>query len=450
MMVLVASSELRLMLPMVLWLVVYVALITYFVPKLKQVSREQADARSMMTGRVVDSYTNISTVKLFSHANREAGYAKDGMDDFLVTVHRQMRLVTTYNILIYINNAFLVFTISALAIWLWMSSIVSTGSIAIAIAMCLRINGMSQWIMWEVSSLFENIGVVHDGMSMMAKPLEVVDHEKASTLKISSGKVDFDHVGFHYGRPGKIMEDFSLSMSAGEKVGVVGRSGAGKTTLMNLLLRFYDMEKGEIRIDGKNISGVTQESLRAQIGVVTQDTSLLHRSIRDNIAYTSPEIADENVIEAAKKANAWEFIQDLEDSFGRKGLEAQVGERGVRLSGGQRQRIAIARMFLKDAPILVLDEATSALDSEVEATIQENLFELMEGKTVIAIAHRLSTIAQLDRLVVIDTGAVIETGTHEQLVRNSLIYADLWKRQSGGFLAPEEYEKKPEAPGTMS
>ena len=445
MMVLVASSELRLMLPMILWLVVYVALITYFVPKLKQVSREQADARSMMTGRVVDSYTNISTVKLFSHANREAGYARDGMDDFLVTVHRQMRLVTTYNILIYINNAFLVFTISALAIWLWMSSIVSTGSIAIAIAMCLRINGMSQWIMWEVSSLFENIGVVHDGMSMMAKPLEVVDHEQASTLKISSGKVDFDHVGFHYGRPGGIMEDFSLSIAAGEKVGVVGRSGAGKTTLMNLLLRFYDLEKGEIRIDGQNISGVTQESLRAQIGVVTQDTSLLHRSIRDNIAYTSPEISDENVIEAAKKANAWEFIQDLEDSFGRKGLEAHVGERGVKLSGGQRQRIAIARMFLKDAPILVLDEATSALDSEVEAAIQENLFELMEGKTVIAIAHRLSTIAQLDRLVVIDAGAVIETGTHDELVRNSLIYADLWNRQSGGFLAPEEYENKPEA-----
>ena len=280
---------------------------------------------------------------------------------------------------------------------------------------------MSQWIMWEVSSLFENIGVVHDGMSMMAKPLEVVDHEQASTLKISSGTVDFDHVGFHYGRPGGIMEDFSLSIAAGEKVGVVGRSGAGKTTLMNLLLRFYDLEKGEIRIDGQNISGVTQESLRAQIGVVTQDTSLLHRSIRDNIAYTSPEISDENVIEAAKKANAWEFIQDLEDSFGGKGLEAHVGERGVKLSGGQRQRIAIARMFLKDAPILVLDEATSALDSEVEAAIQENLLELMEGKTVIAIAHRLSTIAQLDRLVVIDAGAGIETGTHDELVRNSLI-----------------------------
>ena len=445
MMVLVASSELRLMLPLLLWLVVYVVLITYFVPKLKRVSREQADARSMMTGRVVDSYTNISTVKLFSHAHREAGYARQGMDDFLVTVHRQMRLVTLYHFLIYFNNAFLVCSISALSIWLWMSSVVSIGSIAIAIAMCLRINGMSQWIMWEVSSLFENIGVVHDGMSMMVQPHEVVDRQDASKLEVKNGRVKFDHVHFQYGRLGGIMENLSLSIEPGEKVGVVGRSGAGKTTLLNLLLRFYDLEKGRILIDGQDISGITQESLRSQIGVVTQDTSLLHRSIRDNIAYTSPDIADEEVIEAAKRANAWEFIEELEDSYGRKGLEAHVGERGVKLSGGQRQRIAIARMFLKDAPILVLDEATSALDSEIEAAIQENLFRLMEGKTVIAIAHRLSTIAQLDRLVVIDAGSVVESGTHEELVRDSVIYSDLWNRQSGGFLAPAEYEEKDEA-----
>ena len=445
MMVLVASSELRLMLPLLLWLVVYVVLITYFVPKLKRVSREQADARSMMTGRVVDSYTNISTVKLFSHAHREAGYARQGMDDFLVTVHRQMRLVTLYHFLIYFNNAFLVCSISALSIWLWMSSVVSIGSIAIAIAMCLRINGMSQWIMWEVSSLFENIGVVHDGMSMMVQPHEVVDRQDASKLEVKNGRVKFDHVHFHYGRRGGIMENLSLSIEPGEKVGVVGRSGAGKTTLLNLLLRFYDLEKGRILIDGQDISGITQESLRSQIGVVTQDTSLLHRSIRDNIAYTSPDIADEEVIEAAKRANAWEFIEELEDSYGRKGLEAHVGERGVKLSGGQRQRIAIARMFLKDAPILVLDEATSALDSEIEAAIQENLFRLMEGKTVIAIAHRLSTIAHLDRLVVIDAGSVVESGTHEELVRDSVIYSDLWNRQSGGFLAPAEYEEKDEA-----
>ena len=445
MMVLVASSELRLMLPLLIWLVVYVTSITYFVPKLKKVSREQADARSMMTGRVVDSYTNISTVKLFSHAHREAGYARQGMDDFLVTVHRQMRLVTLYHFLIYFNNAFLVFSISALSIWLWMSSVVSIGSIAIAIAMCLRINGMSQWIMWEVSSLFENMGIVHDGMSMMVKPQEVVDCQDASKLEVKDGRVEFDRVDFHYGRPGGIMENLSLSIEPGEKVGVVGRSGAGKTTLLNLLLRFYNLEKGEILIDGQDISEVTQESLRSQIGVVTQDTSLLHRSIRDNIAYASPDIADQDVIAAAKKANAWEFIEELEDSYGRKGLEAHVGERGVKLSGGQRQRIAIARMFLKDAPILVLDEATSALDSEVEAAIQENLFRLMEGKTVIAIAHRLSTIAQLDRLVVIDAGSVVESGTHEELVRDSMIYSDLWKRQSGGFLAPAEYEDKVEA-----
>ena len=442
MMVLIANSELRMILPLLLWMLVYVSLIIFFVPKLKVISMEQADSRSLMTGRVVDSYTNISTVKLFSHALREEIYAKEGMDSFLGTVHRQMRLVTLFHFFVYFNNVLLVFGISGLAIWLWINSSVSVGSIAIAIAMCLRINGMSQWIMWEVSSLFENIGVVQDGMKMMAKPQEVVNLSDAREIIVEEGRVEFENISFHYGRTDGIIDNFTLSIVGGEKVGIVGRSGSGKSTLLNLILRFYDLESGRILIDGQDISRVLQESLRSNIGVVTQDTSLLHRSIYDNIAYSSPETSKEKVFEAAKKANAWEFIRELEDSQGRSGMEAHVGERGVNLSGGQRQRIAIARMFLKDAPILILDEATSALDSEIEAVIQENLFKLMEGKTVIAIAHRLSTIAQLDRLVVIEKGNVVESGTHEKLVNNSLIYSDLWKRQSGGFLAPEEYEKQ--------
>ena len=391
---------------------------------------------------MVDSYTNISTVKLFSHALREEIYAKEGMDSFLGTVHRQMRLVTLFHFLVYFNNVLLVFGISGLAIWFWIYSSVSVGSIAIAIAMCLRINGMSQWIMWEVSSLFENIGVVQDGMKMMAIPQEVLNVSDAREIKVEEGRVEFENISIHYGRTGGIIDNFTLSIVGGEKVGIVGRSGSGKSTLLNLILRFYDLESGRILIDGQDISRVLQESLRSNIGVVTQDTSLLHRSIYDNIAYSSPETSKEKVFEAAKKANAWEFILEQEDSQGRRGMEAHVGERGVNLSGGQRQRIAIARMFLKDAPILILDEATSALDSEIEAVIQENLFKLMEGKTVIAIAHRLSTIAQLDRLVVIEKGNVVESGTHEKLVNNSLIYSDLWKRQSGGFIAPEEYEKQ--------
>ena len=445
MMVLIALADWVLALPLLLWVIVYITLIRYFVPRLKKVSSDQADARSSMTGRVVDSYTNITTVKLFSHAGGEAAYAKESMEGFLVTVHQQMRMFTQFQFAVYFNNVCLVFAVSALAIWLWLGSVVSVGSIAISIALCLRINGMSQWIMWEVSSLFENIGVVHDGMTMMVKPHEIVDQPKAQPLGVPLGQIEFEHVSFHYGKASGVLDDFSLKIASGEKIGLVGRSGAGKTTLMNLLLRFYDLERGRVLIDEQDIAQMTQESLRSCIGVVTQDTSLLHRSIRENIAYSAPEATDEQVIEAARKANAWEFIQELEDSTGRKGLDAHVGERGVKLSGGQRQRIAIARVFLKDAPILVLDEATSALDSEVEAAIQENLFQLMEGKTVIAIAHRLSTIAQLDRLVVIDAGNLIESGSHDELVQNSRIYADLWARQSGGFLAPEEYEEKTQA-----
>ena len=445
MMVLIALADWVLALPLLLWVIVYITLIRHFVPRLKKVSSDQADARSSMTGRVVDSYTNITTVKLFSHAGGEAAYAKESMEGFLVTVHQQMRMFTQFQFAVYFNNVCLVFAVSALAIWLWLGSVVSVGSIAISIALCLRINGMSQWIMWEVSSLFENIGVVHDGMTMMVKPHEVVDQPKAQPLGVPLGQIEFEHVSFHYGKASGVLDDFSLKIASGEKIGLVGRSGAGKTTLMNLLLRFYDLERGRVLIDEQDIAQMTQESLRSCIGVVTQDTSLLHRSIRENIGYSAPESTDKQVIEAARKANAWDFIQELEDSTGRKGLDAHVGERGVKLSGGQRQRIAIARVFLKDAPILVLDEATSALDSEVEAAIQENLFQLMEGKTVIAIAHRLSTIAQLDRLVVIDAGNLIESGSHDELVQNSRIYADLWARQSGGFLAPEEYEEKTQA-----
>ena len=444
--ILMAAADWRLMLPLLLWVSVYVSLIRFFVPRLKKVSREQADARSDMTGRVVDSYTNITTVKLFSHAGREATYARESMDSFLITVHHQMRLVTRFQFSVYFINAFVVFAVSGMAIWLWLNTVVSVGAIAIAIALCLRINGMSQWVMWEVSGLFENIGVVHDGMSMMTKPHDVNDIPDSEQLVIQQGRIVFEDIDFHYGKKSSsVIEKLSLTIRPGEKIGVVGRSGAGKTTLMNLLLRFYDLESGRIFIDGQDISEVTQDSLRSTIGVVTQDTSLLHRSIRENIAYSAPEASDAEVIEAAKNANAWEFIQELEDSNGRRGLGAHVGERGVKLSGGQRQRIAIARVFLKNAPILVLDEATSALDSGVEAAIQENLFQLMEGKTVIAIAHRLSTIAQLDRLIVLDQGKITEFGTHAELVQKSTIYADLWSRQSGGFLAPDEYEGRVEA-----
>lgn len=434
---LVGTADLRFLVPLGVWFAAYAGLIWYFVPRLADISEKQSDARSVMTGRIVDSYTNINTVKLFAHGGGEATYARDSMQDFLGTVYPQMRLVTWFYVAIYTLNAALVFSIAALSIWLWQGSAVSLGAIAVAIALCLRMSGMSQWIMWEVAALFENIGTVFDGKAMLTKAIAVQDAPNASQLRVCEGAIDFEDVKFNYGADKSVIDDLCLTVQPGERIGLVGRSGAGKTTLCNLLLRFYDLECGHIRIDGQNISTVTQDSLRAQIGVVTQDTSLLHRSIRDNIAYGRPGASDADILEAAKRANADGFIHDLEDQKNRKGLDAQVGERGVKLSGGQRQRLAIARLFLKNAPILVLDEATSALDSEVEAAIQDNLFQLMEGKTVIAIAHRLSTIAAMDRLIVLDQGRIVEMGCHDDLVAAGGLYASLWARQSGGFLVDD-------------
>ncbi|WP_076416837.1 ABC transporter ATP-binding protein [Shewanella sp. UCD-KL12] len=434
MIVMIANSDLRLMLPMLIWLALYIGLQMKFLPKLKQVSTEQADARSNMTGRIVDSYTNITTVKLFSHTQKEADYAQGSMKTFLHTVYRQMRLVTGINVSVQIINYLLAFTIAAVSIWLWTSSAITVGAIAIAISLALRLNGMSQWIMWEISSLFENIGTVADGMNTLSKPTEIEDQKDAQPMYVKHGAIDFTNVSFHYGEASGVIDNLNLNIKPGEKVGLVGRSGAGKSTLVNLLMRFYDVEQGNIQIDKQDIAQVQQDSLRANIGMVTQDTSLLHRSIRENILYGHPDASEEELMEAIKLAQAYDFIQTLSDPDGNIGLDAQVGERGVKLSGGQRQRIAIARVLLKNAPILLLDEATSALDSEVEAAIQESLYQLMEGKTVIAIAHRLSTIAAMDRLIVLDEGKIVEQGTHLELINHGGIYAQLWAHQTGGFL----------------
>ncbi|MCL1059053.1 ABC transporter ATP-binding protein/permease [Shewanella gelidimarina] len=434
MVVMMAKADLRLMLPMLVWLLVYIVLQIKFLPKLKKVSTEQADARSTMTGRIVDSYTNIATVKLFSHTQQEAEYAKGSMKTFLHAVYRQMRLVTWINVSVQIINYMLAFSIAAVSIWLWSDSAITVGAIAVAISLSLRLNGMSQWIMWEISSLFENIGTVADGINTLSKPTEITDIDNAPDLTVDKGSIDFNDVSFHYGESTAVIDKLELNIKAGEKVGLVGRSGAGKSTLVNLLMRFHDVEAGKILIDKQDITQVTQDSLRAHIGMVTQDTSLLHRSIRDNILYGNPDASEEELTSAIKNSQAYEFIQGLSDPEGNVGLDAQVGERGVKLSGGQRQRVAIARVLLKNAPILLLDEATSALDSEVEAAIQESLYQLMEGKTVIAIAHRLSTIAAMDRLIVLDKGKIVEQGSHQELIRSDGIYAQLWAHQTGGFL----------------
>ncbi len=441
--VLVAVSDLRLTAPLFAWLAAYLCALWYFVPKLGHISMLQAECRSMVTGRIVDSYTNIATVKMFAHADREDDYARDGMIPFLDNVHEQMRLVSLLTLTLNLLNGLLVTTVGALALWLWSVNAVTTGAIAVAIGLVLRIKGMAHWIMWEVARLFENIGVVKDGIDTIAREREVVDLAGAGEMQVSEGAIRFENISFNYGRQqmqrtGPVIENLTLAVNPGEKVGLVGRSGAGKSTLVNLLLRFHDLESGRILIDGQDISKVRQESLREHIAMVTQDTSLLHRSVLDNILYGRPDAGCEAAEQAARKAQAHEFIVDLEDGRGRQAYSAHVGERGVKLSGGQRQRIAIARVLLKDAPILILDEATSALDSEVEAAIQEQLFNLMTGKTVIAIAHRLSTIAEMDRLVVMDEGRIIEQGTHQELLDAEGLYASLWARQSGGFLLRDE------------
>ncbi|KGK03140.1 MULTISPECIES: ABC transporter ATP-binding protein [unclassified Pseudoalteromonas] len=440
---LVAASDWRLMLPLLVWLALYICVQIYFVPRLKSIASSQADARSEMTGRIVDSYTNISTIKLFSYTQREEQYAKQSMDVFLQPVYKQMRLVTSLNVVIQSLNYLLVFSVAAVSLYLWSLSAISAGAIAVALSLSLRLNGMAQWIMWEISSLFENIGTVADGMRTLSNPIAVADKPEAETLQVTQGAIDFNNVHFNYGKAanennrGPVINGLNLNIKPGEKIGLVGRSGAGKSTLVNLLLRFYDTDKGNISIDGQNITDVSQESLRRYIAMVTQDTSLLHRSVKDNILYGRPDATEAEMLDATKQAKALDFITDLEDSKGNKGFDAQVGERGVTLSGGQRQRIAIARVLLKNAPILILDEATSALDSEVEAAIQASLDDLMTGKTVIAIAHRLSTIAQMDRLIVLDNGGVVEQGSHDKLIAQGGIYAALWAHQTGGFIGVE-------------
>lgn len=422
------------MLPFLVWLLCYVSSLTYFVPKLSKASQRQADSRSLMTGRITDAYSNIGTVKLFSHAGREAGYAQSAMDEFMGTVNVQMRLVSYVHLINHVLNMTLIIATGATALWLWSKGQVSVGGVAAATAMSLRLNGISHWVMWEMTTLYEQIGTVRDGINTLSLPNTINDAEDAKDLAVSNGAIEFERVCFQYGGQQSVLQDLNLTINPGEKVGVVGRSGAGKSTIVNLLLRFYDLESGAIRIDGQNINAVTQNSLRESIAMVTQDTSLLHRSVRDNLLYGRPDATESQMIAAAKRAEAHEFILALSDAKGRTGYDAHVGERGVKLSGGQRQRIAIARVMLKDAPILLLDEATSALDSEVETAIQASLYRLMEGKTVVAIAHRLSTIAAMDKLIVLDEGKIVEVGDHQALLAQGGLYKTFWTHQSGGFL----------------
>lgn len=452
-----------LLIPFIIWFVLVSLCMWYFIPKLKLTAIVQADARALMVGRITDAYANIMTVKLFSHSRRELGYAKNAMGQFLGTVHAQMRWVSYLEVSTHLISVILVSSTAGIGLYLWQQGAVGVGAIAAATAMALRLNGLTRWIMWQTASLFESIGTVQDGMRTLSAPQTILDKPNAPELIVNKGNIVFDHVDFSYeghnegdieGEPVdevatietplvtkkiKLLDDFYLDIKAGEKIGLVGRSGAGKSTLVNLLLRFFDVDNGKICIDGQAIADVTQESLRQQIGMVTQDTSLLHRTVRENIAYGRPDASDEQIINAAKQAQAWEFVKDLYDDKGNTGLDTQVGERGVKLSGGQRQRIAISRVMLKNAPVLLLDEATSALDSEIEFAITESLNDIMEGKTVIAIAHRLSTIAALDRLVVMDQGRIIEQGSHDELIELNGVYAGLWHRQSGDFLGELEY-----------
>jgi len=440
--ILAASFEWRLMIPFALWFAAYMAACFYFVPRLGKIGKEQADARSLMTGRVTDAYTNIATVKLFAHTRREAEYARNAMDAFKTTGHAQMRLVSQFEIANHLMISLLLLGATGTALYLWMQGQASAGVVAAVIAMALRLMGYSHWVMWQMTGLFENVGTIQDGILTLTKPRTIVDAPGAQPLQVTQGAIAFENASFGYKDGGKqVIDHLNLHIRPGERIGLIGRSGAGKSTLVNLLLRFHEVQGGRITIDGQDIRHVTQDSLRGAIGMVTQDTSLLHRSMRDNILYGRPDASEAEMLAAAEKAEAADFIATLTDLKGRSGYDAQVGERGVKLSGGQRQRVAIARVMLKDAPILLLDEATSALDSEVEAAIQQSLDSLMQGKTVIAIAHRLSTIAAMDRLIVMDQGHIVEQGTHQQLLLQGGIYAKLWTHQSGGFLTEEQLEK---------
>ena len=432
--VLFAEADWRLMIPLLVWIVGYIGALYYFVPRVKERSVEASDARSKLMGRIVDGYTNIATLKLFAHTNFEQHYAKEAIEEQTVKAQMAGRVVTSMDVAITTMNGLLIVGTTALALWLWTQSLITVGAIALATGLVIRIVNMSGWIMWVVTGIFENIGMVQDGLRTISQPVSVTDQAQAKPLAVADGEVRFEHVDFHYGKKRGIIGDLNLTIKPGEKIGLIGPSGAGKSTLVNLLLRLYDVEGGRILIDGQNIAEVGQESLRARIGMITQDTSLLHRSIRDNLLYGKPDATDADLWDAVHKARADEFIPLLSDAEGRTGFDAHVGERGVKLSGGQRQRIAIARVLLKDAPILIMDEATSALDSEVEAAIQESLETLMQGKTVIAIAHRLSTIARMDRLVVLENGKIAESGTHAELLAHRGLYARLWAHQTGGFV----------------
>lgn len=427
-----------LMVPLVVWIMGFIAILWWFVPRIKRRATIMSEARSTLTGRIVDSYTNILTVKLFAHADREDIYARDAIDDQTEKFRDEQRYIFVMESLVWTHNGVLIVTTCAMALWLWSGGNITIGAIALVMGLVIRINNMSGWVMFVVTSMFENFGTVEEGLETISKPHALTDQPAAKPLEVGNGEIHFDDIRFHYGRDAGVIDKLSLTIKPGERVGLVGPSGAGKSTLVNLLLRFYDLEKGRITIDGQDIAHVTQDSLRARIGMVTQDASLLHRSVLDNICYGTPHATLEAATRVAKQAHAHEFIMDLQDPKGRTGYDAHVGERGVQLSGGQRQRVAIARVLLKDAPILILDEATSALDSEVEAAIQEQLVNLMQDKTVIAIAHRLSTIAAMDRLVIMDNGSIVEQGTHDALLKKGGLYASLWERQSGGFLVKEE------------
>ncbi|MEM7243565.1 MAG: ABC transporter ATP-binding protein [Pseudomonadota bacterium] len=432
--VLLASSDPRLALPLIAWLMLYGVLVRWTLKRVGPASKASADARSMTTGRVVDSYTNIHAVKLFAHHDKELAYAKEAIEETRQTFAREMRIFTLMDFGLVVLNGLLIVGVVGYAIWLWSADAATVGIIAAATALTLRLNAMTGWIMWALSSFFRSLGVVQEGMETIADPVTLTDATDATPLEMPKGEIVFNDATHHYGKETGGLTDVNLTIKPGEKIGLVGRSGAGKSTLVKLLLRFYDIEGGAILIDGQDIRAVSQDSLRAQIGMVQQDSALLHRSVRDNILYGRPDASEAEMIAAAKRAEAHEFILDLEDPEGRRGYDAHVGEQGVKLSGGQRQRVTLARVILKDAPILVLDEATSALDSEVEAAIQDTLYGMMEGKTVIAIAHRLSTIAQMDRIVVLDQGRIVEEGSHETLLKSKGLYAAFWSRQSGGFL----------------